>query len=255
MADQVQSVLRAFDVLRALAAHDDAVALAALAERTGLARSTTSRLLTTLESIAMVTRGPTRGTWMPGPGLAAITGSAQTISHLLGVAHPYLREAVDHFGEDAALAVTDGFDLIYVDQAHSPHPVQVPDWTGQRFAPHTVAGGFVLMAWWPAPKLDAYLSGGLPRATERTLVDPDAIHARLGVIRHRGHGWASGEWIDGISAVAAPVMAAQDRPLAALTVFGPAFRFPDERSRDQIGRELRAVADRLADAMIGPPSR
>jgi DNA-binding IclR family transcriptional regulator len=252
VAQQVQSVLRAFDVLRALAAGEAAVPLADVAERAGLAPSTTSRLLTTLESIAVVSRGPIRGTWMPGPGLAALTGPSHSISYLLGIAHPYLRELVDRFGEDAALAVEDGFDLIYADQAHSPSAVGVPDWTGQRFAPHMVAGGFVVMAWWPEDKLAGYLTRGLAPSTDRTLTDAEAIRSRLAEIRRRGFGWASGEWVEGVSAVAAPVLTAEGDVLATLNVFGPSFRFPDQRSRDGIGQELRGVCERLGRAMAGP---
>jgi IclR family acetate operon transcriptional repressor len=252
VTDQVQSVVRAFDVLRALASDDGAVALADIAERAGLAPSTTSRLLSTLESIAVVSRGPTRGTWQHGPALAALTGPTRSISHLLGIAHPYLRELVERFGEDAALAVGDGADVIYAAQAHSPSAVGVPDWTGQRFAPHTVAGGFVIMAWWPEAKLDRYLARGLRRATDRTLTDPDAVRARLANVRRRGFGWASDEWVDGVSAVAAPVLAADGHLLAALNVFGPSYRFPDRRSRTGIGEELREVCRRLARAVAGP---
>lgn len=252
MAEQVQSVLRAFDVLRALADEDAAVPLTDVAARAGLPPSTTSRLLTTLESIAVVTRGPMRGTWMPGPGLAALAGPAHSISHLLAIAHPYLQELVDRFGEDAALAVADGFDLIYADQAHSPSAVGVPDWTGQRFAPHTVAGGLVVMAWWPQHTLASYLARGLVAATDRTLTDPDAVRARLVGIRRRGYGWASGEWVEGVSAVAAPVLTDDGHLLAVLNVFGPSFRFPDRRSREGIGRELQVVCARLGRAMAGP---
>lgn len=255
MAEQVQSVLRAFEVLRTLVDDDTAVPLADVAERTGLAPSTASRLLTTLESIAVVSRGPLRGTWMPGPGLAALTGPTRSISHLLGIAHPYLQELVDRFGEDAALAVCDGLDLIYADQARSPSAVGVPDWTGQRFAPHTVAAGFVGMAWWPPGKLDHYLARGLPPATDRTLTDPAAVRSRLAEVRRRRYGWASGEWVEGVSAVAAPVLTADGHLLAALSVFGPSYRFPGERGRDEIGRELRGVCGRLARAVAGPTHR
>lgn len=252
MADQVQSVLRAFDVLRVLTADDRAVGLADVAERAGLAPSTTSRLLTTLESIAVVSRGPARGTWQAGPGLTALTGPAHSISHVLGIARPYLQELVDRFGEDAALAVGDGHDVVYAAQAHSPSAVGVPDWTGQRFAPHTVAGGFVVMAWWPEHTLATYLAGDLTQATERTLTEPNAVRARVTEVRGRGYAWAAGEWVDGVSAVAAPVLDGDGQLLAALNVFGPSYRFPDRRSTDDIGEELRAVCARLARAVGGP---
>lgn len=255
MVERVQSVVRAFAVLQALAADDAAVALADVADRTGLAPSTTSRLLTTLESLAVVSRGPTRGTWMPGPGLAALTGPTHSMSHLLGIVHPYLQELVERFGEDAALAVSDGFDLIYADQARSPSAVGVPDWTGRRFAPHTVAGGFVIMAWWPRHKLDGYLGRGLAPATPRTLTDPAAVGSRLAEVRRRGHCWAVDEWVDGVSGVAAPVLGDEGHLLAALNVFGPSYRFPEPGRRDAIGEGLHDVCRRLGRAVSGPSPR
>lgn len=255
MADHVQSVLRAFDVLQVLAAHEDPVPLAVLAEQTGLAKSTVSRLLATLESISAVGRGAMAGTYTSGPALAGLVGAAPSTSHLLGVARPYLDDLVERFGEDAALAVPDGMDVIYADQAHSPNPIQVPDWTRQRFAPHTVAAGFVVMAWWPAAKLDAYLASGPSPSTAATLTDPGAIRRRLADIRRDGYVWTSDEWIEGITAVAAAVVTADGRLLAALNVFGPSFRFPGAEDRAAVGRELRGLAGRLSRTLQGVPAR
>ena len=245
MTEPVQSVLRSFDVLRVLAAHGDAVPLAVIADDAALPKSTASRLLTTLESIAMVARGPSPGTYVSGPALPALVGAPRMTAQLVGVAHPYLVELADRFGEDAALAIPDGTALIYADQVRGHHPIQVPNWTRQRFAPHTVAAGFVMMAWWPAARLDAYLRGPLPPATTGTMTDAAAIRARVAEVRRRGYVWTAGEWVDGIGAVAAAVTTAGGELLAVLNVFGPSFRFPGARDPDEISAAVSDGARRL----------
>jgi DNA-binding IclR family transcriptional regulator len=237
MADNVQSVLRAFDILRVLAAHSE-VQLRDLAAETGLPKSTLSRLLATMESIGIVGRGVSEGSYTSGPALPAITGSAQRPSQLLGVAHAYLAELTDRYGEDSALAVADGEAVIYTVQVQSDNPIQVPNWTRQRFQPHTVAAGFVLMAWWPAERLDAYLETPLDAPSPKTMTDPDAIRRRSADIRRRGYAWAFDEWLEGISAVAAPVLDSSDNLVAMVSTFGPSYRFPGDRDPDQIGRDL-----------------
>jgi DNA-binding IclR family transcriptional regulator len=246
MGDNVQSVVRAFDVLRVLASHDEDVPLHVIAAEASLPKSTASRMLATLESIGMVQRGMFDGTYSSGPALAAIGGRSRTTPQFLGLAHPYLVELVDRYDEDAALAVADGHSVIYPDQVHSAQPIQVPNWTRQRFAPHTVAAGFVIMAWWPESETERYLAGPLERETALTMTDPDAIWRRLEGVRRRGFLWEVDEWVEGISAVAAAIADRYDQLIAVLSVFGPSYRFPGERDPDVIGHDLKETADRLA---------
>ena len=246
MSEHVQSVLRAFSILRVLAAHDNAVPLSLLADETQLPKSTISRLLATLESIGISERGYFDGTYTTGSALPALAFGARSISELLGVAHPYLVDLVDRFQEDAALAVPDGDGLIYTDQAQSTHPIQVPDWSRQRFIPHTVAAGFVMMAWWPPRRLNAYLRQTLEPLTSKTMIDPVAIRARLEGIRKRHYQWAADEWVEGITAVAVPVLDRRGELVAMMNVFGPSFRFPGDRDPAKIGNAVAEVGRKLA---------
>ena len=246
MTEIVQSVVRAFDVLRVLAAYDEPIPLRVIAAETGLSKSTVSRLLTTLESFAAVERGFVDGSYTPGKLIPALAGRPGSTSQLLGVAHPYLVDLVERYGEDSALAVPDGDRVIYTDQAQSSHPIQVPDWTRKREIPHTVAAGFVMMAWWEPERLVSYLSEPLQPMTRRTLTHPEAIRARLAIIRKRGFIWAVDEWIEGITAVAAPVLNRESELVAIVNVFGPSFRFPGERDPEAIGLDVFETASRIA---------
>ncbi len=248
--DRVQAVVRSFAILRVLASAREPVLLGRISTDTGLPKSTVSRLLKTLESIGMVERGPADGTYTVGSGVESISRGIPSANRLQGVAHPYLGELVAELGESAALAVADGDRLIYTAQVHSAHPIQVPDWSGSRFAPHTVAAGFVFMAWWEEARLGHYLSQALTPSSGRTLTDPDEIRGRLFEVRRDGYCWALDEWVEGISAVAAPVLDDDGGLLAAISVFGPSYRFPADRDQAGVGQRLIESASAIASHLV-----
>lgn len=245
MASEVQSVLRAFAVLRTLAAHPAPVPLAAIAEETDLPKSTVNRLLRTLESVAVVERGDVAGSYTLGPGIEALSGRPTSTAQLIAVVDPYLTELVDRYGEDAGLAVPDGREVLFVHQVMSPNPVQVQDWTGMRFPPHVVAPGHVIMATWTDDQLEAYLARSLARATDRTVTDPDELSERVHAARKVGYAWTFEEWAEGINGVAAPIHDPNDALVGAINLYGPAYRFPGEVDAAGLGRELTRTA-RLA---------
>jgi len=232
----VQSLERAFAVLDEVARRPAGVT--ALAERVGLPKSTVARLLATLEELEAVER--VDGTrWRIGPAVAALASAASPERGLIAAARPLLAALVAELGEDAGLGLPDGNAILYVDQVESDNPVQVRDWTGTRAPLHAVPSGLVLLAEWPEDALDAYLRGGLPALTRRTVTDPVLLRARLVEVRRAGYAWGLEEFAEGIDSVAAPIRDARGKAVAAIHVHGPAYRFP--RPGDE-GRVTAAVA-------------
>ena len=109
----VQSVERAFAVLRCLAAGSAGVS--DVAERAHLPKSTVSRLLATLGEVGAVEQ-LADGTYRVGDAMADIAAGATPGRHLVAVARPSLTELVATIGEDAGLSVLDGSDVYYLDQ-------------------------------------------------------------------------------------------------------------------------------------------
>jgi DNA-binding IclR family transcriptional regulator len=236
----VQSIERAFAVLDAVAARPAGVTM--LAGRVGLPKSTVARLLASLETIGAVERGNGRQ-WRVGPRVAALSASVPSERSLGALARPALLRLVRSLGEDAGLGLPDGYDVLYVDQVESDHPVQVRDWTGTRVPMHAVSSGLVLMADWPAAAVDAYVAHGLAALTPRTVVDPDELRSRLEDVRTNGYAWGLEEFAEGINSVAAPVRDPRGNAVAALHAHGPAYRFPDRRRKDRIAAEVVSAAD------------
>lgn len=235
----VQSLDRAFSILTVVARRP--AGLTAIADGVSLPKSTVSRLLRSLEQRGAVERvDETR--WGIGAGLVALTAQASSERSLLHAARPHLVGLVERLGEDAGLAVPDGYSVRYVDQVESGNAVQVRDWTGTRAPLHCVPSGLVLLAEWPPDAVDAFLARPLEQVTSSTLVDPPAIRDRLERIREQGVAWAFEEFAEGIDSVAAPVRDARGRAIAAIHVHGPAYRFPPPRQKTAIEAALRDAA-------------
>lgn len=234
----VQSVERAFAILDAVA--ERPAGITALAERLDLPKSTVARLLGSLEGIGAVERVAGRR-FKVGPGVAALAETGSPARSLAALARGELSGLVRFVGEDAGLAVPDGYEVLYVDQVECDHPVQVRDWTGTRAPMHAVPSGLVFLAEWPATALDGYVARDLARLTSSTVVDPELIRGRLEDVRRRGYAWGVEEFAEGINSVAAPVRDARGNTVAAIHVHGPAYRFPVDGDAERIATAVVAA--------------
>lgn len=246
----IQSVERAFAVIRAIGRNGQAVPLALIATETGLPKSTVSRLLGTLVGIGAVER-VADGLYSMGGELRGMVRPAVGPTDLIGVAAPYLRELVEELGEDVGLAIPAGDSLIYIDQVQSPQPVTVQDWTGERFDLHTTAAGYVLLAARSLGDRNRYLSGPLAKSSPSTEVDPERLAELIEQCARSGYAWTFEAWAPGINGVAAPVRDSSGIVVAAINPFGPAYRFPGAADRVTIGRRVTDAADQVSQHLGG----
>lgn len=241
----VQSIQRAFAVLRALAVGP--LGVTELAERVELPKSTVARLLSALELEGAVTQDELGGDYRLGEGLVDIAGAAQPGRNLVATARPHLLEVAERVGETAGISIADGRNMYYLDHTEAQGEIQIRDWTGDTAPIHTVPSGLVVMAHWPAKQLDAFLRTDLTRTTTRTVTDPDEIRARLETVRRLGYTWVHEEFADGITSVAAPIHEPDGTVEAAVHIHGPAYRFPDPDRDHDIGTLLINAAASIAD--------
>jgi DNA-binding IclR family transcriptional regulator len=150
---RVQSVQRAAELLKAVASAGEPAAVAGLAERCGLNRSTAWRLLATLEDHGLVERDAASGGYTVGWALSALAAAAGP-EPLVRRAHPYLRALAAACEETASLAIPRRLQLVTVDQVQAPH-VMAADWLGRTTPLHATSTGKAFLAQLGADELDA----------------------------------------------------------------------------------------------------
>lgn len=243
----VQSISRAFTLLRTIAQYPQGITVTDLARRTKLHKSTVSRLILTLEAERAVDRQ--NGTLHIGEGIAELVVTALNASTLVALVHPYLRTLVDTIDETAGLCLPDEDDVLYLDQVMTDHYIQIRNWTGERYPLHAVSSGKLFLAYTSEHKVNHYLAQPLANLSARTITDPVALRQRLALIRAQGFDWSFEEFTEGLAVVSAPIFDAQGAVIASIYVCGPTLRFPPGGKQEEITALIVATCQEVTKAI------
>jgi IclR family transcriptional regulator, acetate operon repressor len=237
-----QSIERAAQLLVHVVENAQPTSVGALAETTGLPKSTTSRLVRALERQGLVQRASTRGSLSPGPVLLRFAGRSRTDIDLVQASAETLSVLAGQTGETINLAVAGPLGVEHLAQRDSRHFLGGTNWVGRRVPYHCTANGKVLVVF-GAARLPA---GELERLAPHTLTDRGALARELEEVRRRGYATAVDELEPGLAAVAAPVQAGET--VAALSVSGPTIRMTPARL-EEFGALLITHAAELSAAL------
>lgn len=245
----VQSVERAFEVLRSISAGPAGVS--EIADRTRLPKSTVSRLLSTLVDIGAVERRDGSGEYALGELIADLSAATGPDRGLVASAHPFLDGLSGETGEAAGLSVLDGVRVHYLDQVDVAHEVSVRDWTGESIDAHAVPSGLVMAAFGAGDARDRFLAGPRRAWTAHTVTDPDALSRRLDEVRSAGFAWGREELALGLSSVAAPIIGRSGTAVAAVHVHAPSYRFPPEGGERAVSELVVEYGERISERLEG----
>ena len=244
----VQSVQRAFSILRALAA--GTMGVTEVAKAVDLPKSTVARLLATLEEEGAVNQDSARGQYRIGDGLASMVNEVRGGKSLTALSYSYLTRLATEMGETAGIGFCEGTRIYYADHVEPDAAVQVRSWTGEYAPLHLVPSGIVTLSNFSGEELEAYLAGDLEETSPRSVSKPTEIRSRLALVRLQGYAWGFEEFAEGLNSVAAPVHGAEGEVVATLHVHGPSYRFPKAGEADGIGRRLTQVCSELSGHLI-----
>jgi DNA-binding IclR family transcriptional regulator len=249
MAQRVQSLDRALDLLEALAGAPE-LGVSEIAAQTGLVPSTAHRLLGTLVDRGYAAQNPVSGRYLLGYKLLELTSGLQDrMARLRTTARPHLEAIQDETGETTNLCVLEGRNVVYVDSVSGTRSVRLFTDIGHAIPAHTSGAGKALLAW-RDPADVAMLLGGtdLPASTPRTLTTLGELQEDLAKIRRRGYSTDNEEHELGVGCVAIPIFDSAGSPLAAISVSGPTTRILHADTADTAGL-LREHAEQVAASL------
>ena len=216
-----QAVDRAAQLLIQVVHRPGPVTFTELTAATGLAKSTTSRLLMALERNGLVQRDG-RGRFRPGEVFVRYAWQGGPEAGLIEVARPFLDRLGELTGETVNLGVAREGLVEQIAQVDSRYLIGGTNWLGRPVPLHCAALGKVLLAY-DAAQLPP---GRLAARTARTITSRAALDEDLREVRRRGYAVTDEELEPGLVAVAAPVLRDGAVVVAALSVSAPAGRLP-----------------------------
>jgi DNA-binding IclR family transcriptional regulator len=219
-----QAVDRAARLVTEVVHAPDSVTFTELAAATGLAKSTTSRLLDALERGGLVRRDDD-GRFRPGDVFVRYAWRGGAEAGLVEVARPFLARLGAETGETVNLGVARDGLVEQIAQVDSKYLIGGTNWVGRPVPLHCAALGKVLLAYGAAP----LPPGRLEARASRTLTSRAALEENLRQVRRCGYAVTDEELEPGLVAVAAPVFRDGAVVVAALSVSAPASRLTPAR--------------------------
>ena len=139
-----------------------------LSDRTGLPKSTVSRLLSSLE-VERAVRQNVEGQYELDEGIAELGGALRTGQNMIEVARPHMVELMELTGEAVGLNRFDGDVIRTLLQVDDPaSSVVVRDWTNEPTPVHAVPAGLAVLAHSSRAFASNYLENELESFTKTT---------------------------------------------------------------------------------------
>ena len=236
------------DLLLYLAHTPGSGSLRKLAKDLGVPRSTLHRILQTLEAKRAVTRTDD-GDYTLGEAIAEIEARSGT-ADLPRLAHPFLLDLHGATGETVNLAVPDGQDMLIITTVQSDERLRWVSWEGMRDSLYTSALGKSYLAALPEGELNIILTTvPLVARTAKSMTNRETFLRHLRRIRSAGYAVDDGESTEGVRCVGAAIRA-DGRPIAAVSMSGPASRLP-KKVLAEYGHVVAQAAAAIAATISG----
>lgn len=220
----VGSVIKAARLLESFSTHHTDISLGEFTKESGYNKTTAYRLLQTLVEVGWLVRSSSGG-YRLGHRLLVLGAIARSDLDLRNEALPYMERLADELGDTAFLMVPGQHGAVVVETVVGPNPVRVHGLSVGSVLPyHVAAGPVALLAFLPELEADV-MASERRRYTEASTTSPSGLRGKLAEVRASGYCVSLEDYLTDVGAVAAPVLGADGRAVAALSVGGPANRF------------------------------
>jgi IclR family KDG regulon transcriptional repressor len=180
------ALVRAVDILDAIAEAREPLRVAALARTLGIPRNTTYELVNTLVARDVAQLDPD-GRVRLGFHLFELGSVYAQSLDLFNEARPIIRELVHATGDTGHLAMLDGRHVVFLIKEEGPQSVRNISAVGRRLPAHASAVGKAMLAFLPREETLRRLEGArLERLTPRTITDHNALLVELDATVARG---------------------------------------------------------------------
>jgi DNA-binding IclR family transcriptional regulator len=250
----VKTIDRAARLLSALARDGNrGTMLSDVARRTGLGKGTVHRLLGALSDVGYVTQDAASRRYRLGVGLELLSGTARH-GRVAALASPLLERIAGVTADTAYASVRDGLAAVCVGREVGSFPIRTLSLDlGNRRPLGVGSGSLAVLAFLPDAEIDRIVAGNQRWLAEYPGFEAGELSRMIAETRRYGFSFNDGRVVQGMNAVGVPVLDAEKRPIAALSVAAIAERLRGDRVAE-VASLLQQEAGELA-AMLRAGSR
>ena len=245
----VVALSRGLDVLRAFHPNDGLLGNQEIAARTKLPKPTVSRLTYTLTKLGYLTPVPRFEKYQLAPAAMALGYSALANLGVRHLSEPYREQLMRETGGAVAVGGRDRLSMIYFGQSRGM-TVGVQLDVGSRVPIATTAMGRAYLWALPEEERNALLRDLKEHYGARWAKMREGIERAGETVAKHGFAISAGEWHDDIAAAGVALKLNDGTGPYAFNCGAPAFRFTEDRLRNDIGPRLVAMV-RTIEAALG----
>jgi DNA-binding IclR family transcriptional regulator len=244
---KVQVLDRAINILEFIGKQTTGEAgLPELSAAMKLHKTTTHRIAHVLESRGLLRRGLDSNRYRLGLRLYDLGCQALDHVNIRDEARPLMTRVAFEVGETVHLALLDRAEVLYIERVEAQRSLTMGSKLGARNPVYCTALGKAILAFSTETETDQTLASCRMEArTRNTITNVLAFKRELERIRDRGFAIDDEEIEEGIRCVAAPILNASNRAVAAVSVSGPSSRITPDRFQ-LIGKTMMKAAKDLS---------
>jgi DNA-binding IclR family transcriptional regulator len=247
---KIPTSLRTLRILETIAESETALTPTEINARLGLPKQTAHRLCARLLAEGYLAYAPGGKRLRPARRLRLLAAGLLSSSQVHIARRQILEDVARQVGETVNFVVPEERGMSYLDRVETDWAFRVQLPIGTHVPFHCTASGKTYLASLPPERREkAVNSLRLERATPNTITSAGRLLAELEQIAAEGHAIDNEEFMEGMVAIAVPVVDAQGRFLAALAFHGPCMRLTLDKLIE--GKPvLLAAARRLSAVMM-----
>jgi DNA-binding IclR family transcriptional regulator len=246
----VVALSRGLDVLRAFQPNDGLLGNQEIAARTNLPKPTVSRLTYTLTKLGYLTPVPRFEKYQLAPSAMALGYAALANLGVRHLSEPFREQLMRETGGAVAIGGRDRHSMIYFGQSRAG-VVNVQLDVGSRIPIATTAMGRAFLWALPDDERTALLRELREHYGNRWPKMRDGIERAGEAVAKYGFAISAGEWQDDVHAVGVGLKLNDGTGPYAFNCGAPAFRFTEDRLRNDIGPRLVAMVRNIEAALGG----
>src|ERR1700687_3420477 len=249
----VVALSRGLDVLRAFHPNDGLLGNQEIAARTSLPKPTVSRLTYTLTKLGYLTPVPRFEKYQLAPSAMALGYAALANLGVRHLSEAYREEVMRETGGAVAVGGRDRFSMIYFGQSRNGLTLGVQLDVGSRIPIATTAMGRAYIWALPNDERASLLRELREHYGSRWPKMRDGIERAGETVEKLGFTISAGEWQNDVHAVGVALKLNDGTGPYAFNCGAPAFRFTEDRLRNDIGPRLVAMVRNIEAALGATP--
>ncbi len=245
----VTALARGLEVLSCFKAGDAYLGNSQIAGRTGLPKSTVSRLTATLTEVGYLRFSPEQNQYHLGNAVLSLGYALLAQMDVRRIARPLMQALAEHTQSSVNLGIRDGLNMVYIDTYRNASTYAVQLDVGAQVPIATTSMGRAYLAALPDTERAELLGQIRRHDQDQWPAVSTGIEQALRDYREHGYCCSLGDWRQEVHAIAVPLVPADGADLLVFSCSGASFQLRPQLLADDIGPRLLNLVGNVKTAL------